>query len=76
MGLFIADARKREQRLMNARLGSPSSDSRKSAGAFTTSVLRVMLAEVRSLRAVSLATLTWQIISTSPSAVLGWGLYT
>ena len=56
---------------MSLRLVSPSRDSRNSAGAFTTSVLRVMIAEVRPLRAVSLATLTWRIISASPSAVLG-----
>ena len=43
--------------------------SRSSAGAFTISVLRVMIAEVRPLRAVSLATLGWRIISTSPSGV-------
>ncbi len=71
VGLFMADTRKRAQRLMSARLASPSRDSRSSAGALTISVLRVIVAEVRPLRAVSLATLTWRIISTSPSAVFG-----
>ena len=41
MGLFIADTRKRAQRLMSARLVSPSRDSRNSAGAFTIIALRV-----------------------------------
>lgn len=71
VGLSIADTRKRAQRLMSARLVSPSRDSRNSAGALTIRVLRVMIAEVRPLRAVSRATLTWRIISASPSAVLG-----
>ena len=71
VGLFIVEIRKRAQRLMSARLDSPSRDSRNSAGAFTTSALRVVIAEVRPLQPVSLATLTWRIISTSPSAVLG-----
>ena len=71
VGLLIVEIRKREQRVMSARLGSPSRDSRNSAGVLTIRALRVMIAEVRPLRAVSLATLTWRIISTSPSAVLG-----
>ena len=40
VGLFIADTRKRAQRLMSTQLVSPSRDSRSSAGAFTISVLR------------------------------------
>ena len=70
VGVLITETRKRAQRLMSALLESPSRDSRSSAGAFTIKAPTVMIAEVRPLRAVSLATLTCRIISTSPTGGL------
>ena len=53
-------------------IGEPIKESHATqAGALTIIAPTVTTAEVRPLRAVSLATLGWRIISTSPSAVLG-----
>ena len=59
------------QRLMSALSVRPSRDSRSSGGALTTIALSATIAAVRPLRAVSLAILTWRIISAVPSADLG-----
>ena len=71
VGVLMVETLKRAQRVMSVLLESPLRDSRSPAGALMIRALRVMIAVVRPLRAVSLAILTWRIISTSPSAVLG-----
>lgn len=53
--VLIVEVRKRAHRLISVLLESPSRDSRSPAGALTIMALRVMIAEVRPLRAVSLA---------------------
>ena len=45
--------------------------SRSPGGAFTTICFSVIIAVVRAFTAVSRAILSWRIISTAPSAVLG-----
>ena len=53
---------------MSALSPSPSTDSRSGAGALMAIALSVTIAAVLALRAVSRATLSWRIISTTPSA--------
>lgn len=56
---------------MSAILVNGSRSWRICGGAFTSTCVRLTIAEVRALTATSLATLSWRIISTVPSWVLG-----